>query len=271
MSAKVNLDFGSNQTVNTSLFYGINNMGETYLRISDENGDDLITENLLYLTEIKFDDNNPLRTTITCDEMSHTIIFQQTTDIADFISFIQKNATIEQVVGQRVFQITPNPASQNALSQYVPAAVGFIGKQLYNSVKTFVGVAADSIDAEKPNTLREADGFALGYITRSISNIELINYDENKPGSFSIVTITSAQMLKTWKQKLNIEDDEKSLDKYHLLQIQWKTISRGQWNHSFALRQYVVEVENAIKSSEFATAPDDLLIFDVFMSCIFIF
>lgn len=271
MSAKVKLDLGSNQLNNTNLFYGSSNTGETFLKICEENGDELIDENLLYLSEIKIDDNNPLKSTITCDEMSHTIIFQHSSDLADFISFIQQHSTLQQVVGQRVFQITPNPVHQSAIGQYVPAAVGFIGKQLFNSVKTIVGVAADSLEDDKAPPMREADGFALGYITRSISNVELVEYNETQPAPLSTVLMSDKQMVDIWKQKLKVIFDDKSLVKYYQLQAQWKTISRGQWNHCYALRQYVVEVENAIKTSAFAAAPDDLLIFDVFMSRMFIF
>jgi hypothetical protein len=129
----------------------------------------------------------------------------------------------------------------------------------YNTVRHIVAGAAD---APAPAGVT---GFTLGYITRSISEVELAPFSGDLSGArLSSIILSADQTMTIWIEKLAGKSDR--VDDYRRLSEQWRLISPNQWFHSVVLRSYVVAVEAAIQGCAYGKPPFDALLFDALMS-----
>ncbi|KAH0792613.1 hypothetical protein GPJ56_003447 [Histomonas meleagridis] len=146
------------------------------------------------------------------------------------------------------------------LSSYVAPAIKIIDKT-YNSVKHFVGFSTNETKEEQVD---EPNGVTLGYITRSISD-ENVDDQSNSQQSNLPTDLNDSQLYLLWCNKLN--SSEAQLSDYQKLSVQWKTLLKVQWEHSFALRSFTVSCEAAIEQSHILSkSPYDQLSFNVLIS-----
>lgn len=296
MSAKVNINLGS-EDVELKLEYVIKN-NDMNISLHDDEGEDIISDKLSQFTAIDIDDNTPLRITLKGPKINRVIRFQKESDASDFFTNLQKVAKLTQLPGPgRSFILTMEPHQIN-LTDYIPF-VGNIGKTLSSTVKTVKNIViGKELELPKQEDPVHTDGFRLGYIKESLSkeDLHLENFDPSKIDSLknidfknsnglssdielvnlasalqrvSQLTFSGEQIYVIWCKLLLPRGKSRSelLDDYKKIGVQWKTVSKGQWDHSYPLRSYVVKVEKSINESKLlSAAPYNKIAFDILLS-----
>ncbi|OHS96386.1 hypothetical protein TRFO_37497 [Tritrichomonas foetus] len=276
MSAKVSLNLGEENDIELTLDYKIKN-GDINLSFHDDEGEDYITDKLSQFTSIDVDDNNPLKLILRGIKVDRPILFQKENEASDFWTAIQKIAKLSALPGpKRSFVITMEP-QQPGIGDYVPL-VNFLNRTItstYQTVKNIVG--GKELELPKQEEIIETDGFKLGYIQGSISDLRIVDFDENieisKNHQISNTNFNEVQIFKIWQKLLlpNNSNTDKLLEDYKNIELQWKTLSKGQWNHSFQLRNFVVQTEKSIKESPVLSKdPFDSITFDLLLSRMFL-
>jgi hypothetical protein len=219
-----------------------------------------LSERLRSFSTIAVDDTNPLKIEFVGTEFTREITFADETSASEFWEFLQSQGEVELLPGVHRSFVIRTGHSWSSLSSYIPsAAVGVMGL-LSSTYKFIVGS-----ESEKDRKSTEVTGFTLGYITGSISDVELLPFKGSVSGvRFSTVILNSDQMQSIWVERLKASGND--TDDYRNLSQQWKLISQNQWFHSNSLRSYVVAVETAIQACAYGSSQFNLLLFDVLMS-----
>ena len=276
MSAKVVLNLGSENDIELTLDYALKN-GDMVMNFHDDEGEDYISDKISQFSSIDADDKDPLKLTLRGQKVERLIQFKNETEATEFWTTIQKCASLTLLPGpKRTFIITMAPI-QHGIGEYIPL-VNFLNKTITSTVKTVKNIVhGKELEIPKQEEVAETDGFKLGYIHQSLSDVQISDYNESlnvlPKHSIYNTKFSQKQLLSIWENALipNANDNKaKMLHDYKQICIQWKTLTKGQWNHSYNLRNYVVLVENAIRqSSVLSKEPYDRITFDVLLSSMF--
>lgn len=296
MSAKVKLNLGS-ENIELNLEYNIKN-NDMNIELRDDEGEDIISDKLSQFNSIDIDDETPLQIILKGPKINRIIRFLKETDASEFFVTLQKVAKLTQLPGEKhSFILTMEPQQVN-LKDYIPL-VSFFNKTISSTVKTVKNIViGKELEYPKQEEPAHTDGFRLGYIKESISKEELNleNYDPSKFDSLSSIDFKSSSSLNSDLELLNLSSSlqrvshlifseeqiyaiwckfllprgkskSELLDDYKKIRVQWKTVTKGQWDHSFPLRSYVVDVEKSIKESTIlSNSPYNEVAFDVLLS-----
>lgn len=270
MASKVLVNLSNNQTIKLSLQYGLKG-SDTISFYDDEEGEEYISDKLSHYSSISVENSNPLKVTLSNDEDIREIEFESEKDSSDFWEFVQKHAKLTVMPGsKRNFLMKFENTQQPGIKQYVSPAVGYIGKKIsstYRTVKDFVGGSQES---DNSGFKELSNGINLGYLTNSISETDLVDYKEGETQRIANAKINQEQIMKLWCSKL--KSGKEKFEDYKTLSIQWKTLTKDQWELSFALRSFTISAEAAIETSPvLSKKPLNQLAFNILISCIFIF
>ena len=300
MSAKVNINLGSEE-VELKLEYVVKN-NDMNISLHDDEGEDIISDKLSQFTSIDIDDNTSLKIILKGPKINRVIRFHKESDASEFFTTLQKVAKLTQLPGpNRSFILTMEPHQVN-LTDYIPL-VGFFNKTISSTVKTVKNIViGKELELPKQEDPVHTDGFRLGYIKESLSkeDFHLEDFDPTKIDSLknidfknssglnsdidlvnlasslqrvSHLAFTEEQIFVIWCKILLPRGKSKSelLEDYKKIGVQWKTVSKGQWDHSFSLRSYVVKVEKSINESKILSVPPyNKIAFDILLSSMFL-
>ena len=288
----IQIDLGQGSFVSAKLEFKKDQNDVTIQCLSNESEkhEIILQENLNQFSLVKVDDDNPLRLTMCGDNIDRTFIFQSTTNVSDFFTKLQENVKLTMQTGKsRVFQLSKKQQQQASLSGYIEK--GIAGG--FNMVKNFVqqqnqsslqasGVSSQTIKQlnknDDFNQIIPTDGFELGYVDqefpKSIRPQMLTDVPKEDPEKEKISQIKFSETLLMNKEIMecflllfsNGQSQDDMFSKYTKLKQQWANIGKGQWDHSFCLRKYVVEAESSIRNSQCAVEPYDTILFDILMS-----
>jgi hypothetical protein len=262
MSCPVILSLGPQKTTHGVLSYSIRDT-EVLFSFVTTGGDEIFRDRLASFPTISVDDDNPLKVRLEGRHFTRELLFLNEADSSNFWHFLRTSATVTPLPGHNLSFSVTLEADLGYMG--LASAVGDFGRRIFsstmNTMKTMVGVKPP----EPTQKAEEVNGFTLGYITRSVSDVELVPFSEDMtPVRFSMVTLTKRQMMAIWMQQL--VGATHSVSDYRPLVAQWSNVSKSQWDHSIALRTYVVAVEGAIRESACRDPPLNLLVFHVLMS-----
>lgn len=267
MPTKVLVDFGNNKFVELSIQHGMK--GTDMISFFDEKGEEYISEKLSLYSIISVDHSNNLKITLSNEQFKREIMFESENDSSDFWKFVQNHAKLTVTsMDDRKFLMKFDNTQQSGIKQYVSPAMGFINKKISSTFKAVKGFVAGAQDLDDSEVKEISNGINLGYLTRSISETEMIEYKEGESQKISNAIIDQEQIMKLWCSKLKTEKEK--LEDYNTLSIQWKTLTKDQWNLSLALRSFTKSAESAIEASDILSKdPFNQLAFNILISCIF--
>lgn len=147
-----------------------------------------------------------------------------------------------------------------------------IGKRLHNGVYYMKNIVTGLYNEEGSNV--KIDGLTMNYIygvfPSDINIVELNSEQCTKEmlGSISIAShsLTRADMIKLWITSLDYPLSKENLENYKKIELQWQSLTKGQWLHSRSTRVFVKKLELYIIKSKITIKKYDEILFHVFMS-----
>lgn len=310
MSAKVQINLSGENDVELNLAYQIKN-NDMLISLQDNEGGEIISDKLSQFSSINIDDSNALKITLKGPKFSREITFEKENEASDFFLTIQKIAKLTQLPGEKRSLLITIMPQQAGVTDYVPL-LGFLNKTIsttYKTVKTIM--KGKDLEVPKEESVVEADGFTLGYIHKSISDVALSEYDTDSINDnskiltadseihkidfsktsaaesdldvlriteslqrISSLTFTESQIYSIWNKFLLPRGIQmvQLYEDYQKIKTQWTTLLKGQWTHSFSLRSFVYNSETLIKESKIlSTLPYNRIAFDVLISRMYCF
>ena len=260
MSCRVVFVLGKDRNVEATLRYGVRG-GELYISFLDDDEEELVTDKLSHFATITADDSNPLTLTLEGEKLTRELTFLSEEDAANFWEFLQSQAHISVLPGEkRSFSVVPEPHAPGVMASLLPSAVGVFGRRFLDTTIKTIGQFVGNEPTKTPPPGAETDGFVLGHIVQTMPSTELQEFNGDV-SRLSGIRFSDTQLSQVWIDRMGA-----SSGKYADLALQWRTLTQGQWNHSFGLRSFVVAAEAAISGSELSEEPLNKLTFDVLMS-----
>ncbi len=93
MSCRVFFVLGKEKNVEATLEYGVKN-NELVISFLDDDGEELLTDKLVYYSTISVDDSNALSLQLCGDKMIREITFLTENDSSDFWDFLQSHSKL---------------------------------------------------------------------------------------------------------------------------------------------------------------------------------
>ena len=195
MSAKVQINLSGENDVELNLAYQIKN-NDMSISLQDNEGGEIISDKLSQFSSINIDDSNALKITLKGTKFSREITFEKENEASDFFLTIQKIAKLTQLPGEKRSLLITIMPQQAGVTDYVPL-LGFLNKTIsttYKTVKTIM--KGKDLEVPKEESVVEADGFTLGYIHKSISDVALSEYDTDSINDNSKISTPDSEIHK---------------------------------------------------------------------------
>lgn len=253
---QIELELGPGSVIRARLDFRKENTDFNIAFTSLDSKEEIINDNFFQFNTVEVDNQNPLRIFLKGKAAKRTFVFQDSSEVSEFFEILQQNAHLDFLPGkERVFSISRKTAQQNIVRDYISGGI--------NIVKSFVGTQQPT--QQELNTDTETDGIKNGIVFPELpDDFQPVPYtNESQLRKVSHLLLHREDIGKIWLSKLPAEG---TIQDYSKLLAQWQGITRGQWEHSYALRKYVVDAESLVMSSKIAAPPYDAMMFSVLMS-----
>ncbi|EAY15070.1 hypothetical protein TVAG_019710 [Trichomonas vaginalis G3] len=256
---QIELELGPGSVIRARLDFRREKQDLYVVCVSADSGEEITSDLFSQFTTVEVDTNNPLRVLIKGHAASRSFLFQDASEVSEFFEILQQNANLEFLPGQgKVFALSKKTNQQNTVRDFIGA--GISGG--YKYVKSFV---TNQQQVKEINADAETDGIKNSIVIAEFpDDFQPTPYNnESQLKTSSHILFKRSDIMNVWKSKFSSSG---TFEDYQKLVSQWKNITKGQWDHSYCIRKYVVDAESFVKNSQCGVPPFDDLMFSVLMS-----
>ena len=256
---QIELELGPGSVIRARLDFRREKQDLYVVCVSADSGEEITSDLFSQFTTVEVDTNNPLRVLIKGHAASRFFLFQDASEVSEFFEILQQNANLEFLPGQgKVFALSKKTNQQNTVRDFIGA--GISGG--YKYVKSFV---TNQQQVKEINADAEIDGIKNSIVIAEFpDDFQPTPYNnESQLKTSSHILFKRSDIMNVWKSKFSSSG---TFEDYQKLVSQWKNITKGQWDHSYCIRKYVVDAESFVKNSQCGVPPFDDLMFSVLMS-----